>query len=76
MSAPKKPAGTTAKPVRTVPVLSGPIELTAEEKRLVAAYRTTDDRGRVFALGVAEGQAERWPRHASPKLRLITGGAV
>lgn len=76
MSAPKKPTSTTAKPVRTVAALAVRIELTAEEKRLVAAYRTTDDRGRVFALGAAEDQAERWPRHATPKLRLITGGAV
>ncbi len=76
MSTPKKPSCTKVKPADISTLPAAQIELTAEEKRLVAAYRTTDDRGRAFALRAAEGQAERWPRHITPKLRLITGGAA
>jgi hypothetical protein len=49
-----------------------PIVLTAAESSLLAAYRATDERGRIFLRGMAEGQAARNPCRAVPRLRLVT----
>lgn len=47
------------------------MKLTAEEKRLLVAYRTMDDIGRVKALLSAEDEAAHYPRRAAPALRLV-----
>lgn len=48
------------------------LTLTSEETRLVMAWRTMDDRGRVGTMGWAEHQATTYPRRTAPALRLVT----
>lgn len=51
-----------------------PMALTANEASLIRAYRVTDDRGRIVALGTAERQAAMYPRRTAPTLRLVDAG--
>ena len=52
------------------------IVLTPEEMRVAMLYRSMDDRGRWEMLQLAEMQAARHQRRASPMFRLIAGGAA
>lgn len=76
MSTPKKPipAATPRTSLAVPPAVE--LKLTLDEKRLIAAFRTTDDRGRRETLSEAERQAADWPCRPVPTLRLILGGAA
>ncbi len=61
-------APTEIKPVEIV--------LTPEEMRVAMLYRSMDDRRRWEMLHIAEVQAARHQRRASPMFHLIAGGAA
>jgi len=75
MSGPKKPHAAGAMPA---PDASSPptIPLSPAEQRVLAAYRTMDQRSRDRYLILMESSAENFPHRAAPALRLVTGGAV
>lgn len=58
---------------RTTPKVE--LTLTAKEREIILAYRTTDDTGQKDITWTALYQAKNWPRRAKPTLRLVGGGA-
>lgn len=44
------------------------------EMRLLEAFRIMDERAKGETLRLAEYQAQRYPHHQRPKLRVIQGG--
>jgi len=50
--------------------------LTADEQRILAAFRAADDHSRDMCTRIVERFAKDRPRRAAPALRLVVGGAV
>lgn len=50
--------------------------LTAEEHRILAAFRAADDRSREMCTRIVERFAHDCPRRTAPALRLVSGGAA
>jgi len=61
-------APTDIKPVATPASLS----LTADEQRILAAFRTMDAQGKRECLIRVEWTAEKWPERKRPTLRLVS----
>jgi hypothetical protein len=51
------------------------LDMSRDELAMLSAFREMDDEGRVNILRMSKVTAERWPRHAPPKLRMVKGGA-
>lgn len=51
-----------------------PVILSAEEQRILTAFRYMDQRARNDNLRQMESDAEKYPERAAPTLRLIAGG--
>ena len=58
------------KPISKPTVLA----LTAEEQRILAAFRSADDHSRDVCTRLVERFAQDRPRRAAPALRLVVGG--
>ena len=50
------------------------LALSAEEHRIIAAFRAADDHSRDMCTRIVERFAQDRPRHAAPALRLVHGG--
>lgn len=53
---------------------SPPVELGADEQRILRAFRTMDARGKRECLAKLETTAAKYPDRAAPTLRLVKGG--
>lgn len=53
-----------------------PAELTRDEARILAAFRTMDTRRKGELLPFAEWSAKTFPASRPPMLRLIMGGSL
>lgn len=54
---------------------SPPVALTADEQRILRAFRTMDARGQREYVILMEGTAAKYPARMAPALRLVKGGA-
>jgi len=52
------------------------LALSAEEQRILAAFRAADDHSRDLCTRLVERFAKDRPRRAAPALRLVTGGGL
>jgi hypothetical protein len=73
MNTPKKPAKPLARPKAVA--LDGPIiQMTCDERELLAAYRATDNAHQYELLKIMKRTAQRVPRRIPPSLRIVKGG--
>jgi hypothetical protein len=61
--------------MKRIPAPPAP-ELTPDEQRVLASFRTMDQRSRDRYIILMQASAENFPRRAVPLLRLVTGGEV
>jgi hypothetical protein len=75
MTAPKKPAKPPTRPKAAA--FGDPlIQMTCDERELLAAYRATDNANQYELLKIMKLTAIRAPRRVTPSLRLVIGGAA
>jgi hypothetical protein len=73
MTSPKKPATSPASPKDVA--FDGPfIQMTCDERELLAAYRATDSAHQYELLKIMKRTAQRAPRRVTPTLRMVKGG--